>query len=369
MLPSFEETNSPGYDDVFNSEEKPLSAFKILGQFLFGNDKDIEINNSLKNNHLMDIFIEINAGYKLNKTQDKEFIYKLLVSLNKNAELFEFMISNECKIPDKYMIIALLHVNCGIVLEHKINENLLVGTYFEKSPQTWNYYHDRLEDPIFQRDLFESWFNLLKSGAKSKIINLFRDNQSIEKFVTTKIVYPVRCFGEKLFAQATIDEYTKCLQLLKKYPKNLEMNNEINTLDLLTILEKRGYKRQGTTNIDLLIRDDIPLIFQNIIKEIKNTYTDINKDINFLSIEDQVIAEKLYTIRIPEILKQYTAIHVHSREQMLHETREENAGEILFITLNDIKEIFVKFTDEINQSKIKNLSIQQKYIREIKNKM
>lgn len=163
------------------------------------------------------------------------------------------------------------------------------------------------------------------------------------------------------------DNYQNKIQEIiqkKLLSKKDEILRKIKSIHGDQILEKKINHSIHSSNIS--VKQELPTQAQNIIKNINEKYDNFNKSNINQETRDEL--KKLYEIRIPEILKKFLVIDKEYRIE-LKNVQGKNAQELMLESLKNIEDILDKKLIEINESRLSDLSVTQRYTSAIKNKM
>lgn len=399
-FPSFEDTNSPGYDEAFNKpqgDKSFLRLFKSIGKEQVQKNKDKNLNSHIYNSEFHLVFEAINNGAVLTQKQDKAFTEKLILQIYNNFGLFEHTLTygKQETIPDIYLIKAMFHASHSFgfdIYSYLISEEYSKN-YPCKFPLTKNLYEEKLNDNGFKRQVFEYWSGLLKDAINHNITYSGDESNKFyllpHNFYEKVIEKPVMMLKELLFETATREEYLDILVTLRKYPKTFKgipsslvayVNQEspwLHARNLPYTIEKNNYfygskklvqknmvEEISLTNKELMLPKDSQVILNNI----QNIFKDLYKDYSLLTHEDQFTVKNIYENRLPELINNFSEIK-HEYRDNINSITDKNANELLNESLKNIEDMVIIVLDNLNQTKIINLSTSQKYISAIKNKM
>ena len=399
-LPSFEETNSPGYDEVFNKPKEDrsfLGLFKSIGKERIQKNKNKDLSSHIYNSEFHLVFDALNNGTVLTPKQDKIFTEKLVFQIYNNFGLFEHALTygKQETIPDIYLIKAMFHAShsFGFDIYNYLISDEYSKTYPCKFPLTKSLYEEKLNDNSFKRKVFEYWSGLLKEAVNHNITYSGDESNKFyllpHNFYEKVIEKPVMMLKEVLFETASREEYLDTLITLRKYPKTFKgipsslvayVNQEspwLHARNLPYTIEKNNYfyasKKSLQKNMvnDLSLSNKeviIPQDCQVILNSIQAIFKDLNKDYNLLTPEDQFIVKNLYENRLPELINNFGEIKDEYRSN-INSITDKNANELLNESLKNIEEMAKFVLGNLNDTKLLNLSTTQKYISAIKNKM
>lgn len=398
-FPSFEETNSPGYDEALhNTEQKKsfLGIFKSISKNKISVNKDKSLDSYISTSQFHLVFAALNNGAALTSKQDKMFTEALVSEVYNNFGLFEHTLTygKQDTIPDRYLIKAIFHAS------HNFNYSIYNYIALEqcltvcKFPLTKSLYQERFQDDNFKRQIFDYWSESLNNVINHKINYCANENTKNfyilpHEFYEKVIENPVMMLKEILFEKATREEYLNSLIALRKYPKDFQgISNKLvayvkqespwlKARNLPYTIEKNNFfnnsikslQQNSIIDISLGKKDDtLPKESKIILNNIQTIFTQLNKDYNLLTPEDQFIIKNIYENRLPELIKNFEDIKKEYRDNM-NSITDKNANELLIESLKSIEDMTLIVLDNLNEKKILNLSTTQKYISAIKNKM
>lgn len=163
----------------------------------------------------------------------------------------------------------------------------------------------------------------------------------------------------KIFApyQKTVQELIRNNLVNKKN----EVLKKIKSLNGDQILEQKINTSIHSANIS--VKQELPQEAQQVIKNINEKYDNI---INCsMSPEDTEELKKLYEMRVPEILKKFLVIDKQYRIE-LKNIQGKNAQELMLESLKNIEHIFEAKLIEVNENRLSDLSVTQRYTSAIK---
>ena len=250
MLPSFEETNNPGYDEAFKTSDakQSLSLFKALGSSLgklFGNtpkenpyslyspeqqeairEISVKVDEFLDKNMISTVCDLRTNGYPLNQKQEKIFEQKMNEK-SSGQEAFQFLtelIRQGNVIEDRYLINALFFDQAQAQrvtesLETSPNEqNRQAASEALKSfyPELFEIYMEKMKDTDFTDKLFPKWKQLSEDLAYGRV--QFSEEYPGDKAFEDMIARPLYRFSyhELLFRNIGTSEYNEVIANLKK---------------------------------------------------------------------------------------------------------------------------------------------------------
>lgn len=145
--------------------------------------------------------------------------------------------------------------------------------------------------------------------------------------------------------------------------KKNEVLRKIKSISGDQILEKKINNSIHTSNIS--VKQELPIEAQNIITSINEKYANVcNSNIRE---EDNFELKKLYEVRLPEILKKFLVIDKEYRIE-LKNIQGKNAQELMLESLKNIEDILEAKLIEVNENRLSDLSVTQRYTSAIKTK-
>lgn len=337
-----------------------------------------KFNKAIKNQDMKAALTFIIEGYKTSLSQDIKMFE--LIDNNNIFEIMDQLTQQNLIIPDKYLALASIYWNSeysydiGHGTENKISE---IKKYFYLS----NLYKEKVTQQSYGRTLFVEWRRLFKDMTlettqyrdKDNNSKFYYEPHSYEEYVIEKTAYSL-C--NVMFKQATTEEILNTILQCQYYPKKPKAVEEIDKL--YNIQNSRHYAVQYLSswlsenalpltldkkvNIVNIITNEIPLISQGVINEIKIFYIEINNDKKLLELQDRFLFEKLYNQRLPELLNDYQIIDKNYTD--MKNKNSKSANELLYSSLLEINAIFENFNKKINIKKIENLSFNLKITKE-----
>lgn len=220
-------------------------------------------------------------------------------------------------------------------------------------------------------ELFIKYSNhLLKADS---LENALQSINKIENNVIEKCRKVASCHRGEYFAsnkanlktvsyRETIDNIQEIFQEKLSLEKD-EFVNKIKQVNGNKVLEK---KIKSSINASLIsVKMELPISVQPLLKDINNKYNLMQDNI----ISAQLIEiNNLYENRLPEILKKFLVIDKEYRTE-LKNIQGKNAEQLMVESLNNIVDIFDKKLEEVNQERLSDLSVTQRYTQSIKQKM
>lgn len=361
-----------------------------------------QVNDFLRQDMLEFVFELTQKGYPLNEQQQAIFHRKMTkISLHSPNDFFESLLKKGYTIEDQYLVNSFFSYqgvyNWSCIHsekfreEHKnkaVNENLL------------HLLVEKIQDPTFSRLAFDTWQVMIKNMVHEKVV--YNDNFSGTDYVQSYINVPVNSYinenGNFLFLQCSFDEYVKSLSLLQQIPTVKTAQQRVGNFkayesDIEFVI--KSLKNNMNTNIQQQINDwkeetselfsnevlikntiqntiqiakhidlrDIPQEVQIMIKHIKELHAMI--DMDKLDRDQQTDIKKLSEKKIPDILQKYLSIHPDYRTTLTNSSGK-NAQELMITSLKDIEEIMTSAITYQEENKLKDLSVQHRLTKEIK---
>lgn len=343
---------------------------------LFINEEKNKFNKAIKNKDIKSAFTVIIEGYKTNKEQDIK-----LFELIENNEIFEIMesLTKEGKIiPDKYLALASIYWNSKYFWD--IGYGTERGEKSNDYPNISSVYAEKVKNSEYARVLFVEWSLLFKDMVEEK--TKYRDSKNTSSFyfppheyeeqVIEKTAYSL---GNIMFKEATKEEIIEIILSCQKYPKKPKAGEDIERL--YNIQNSRYYDVQyfsswlsenalsltlEKTKKDLILDKSIPLVSQGIINEIKIFHNEIEINKKLLEPQDQMLYEKLFEVRLIELLNDYQEINKEFLE--IKNKNEQSPDNLLYTSLLEIRDMFENLNEKVNIKKIEELSFNVKLTRE-----
>lgn len=342
---------------------------------LFINEEKNKFNKAIKSKNIKSAFTVITDGYQTNKEQDMK-----LFELIENSEIFEVMedlVKEGKTIPDKNLALASIYWNSKYFLEigHGTTNNQK-SKYFYLDIL----YEEKINDPQYARLLFVEWSLLFKDMVEEK--TKYRDNKNTSNFYYSPHDYEEQIIeqtayslGKVMFKEATKEEIIEIILSCQNYPKKPKAKTEVERL--YNIQNSRYYDVQyfsswlsenalsltlEKTKKDLILDKSIPLVSQGIINEIKIFHNEIEINKNLLEPQDQMLYEKLFEVRLIELLNDYQEINKEFLE--IKNKNEQSPDNLLYTSLLEIRDMFENLNEKVNIKKIEELSFNVKLTRE-----
>lgn len=357
-----------------------------------------QLHTHLENTeHIGDIFTALNEGATITPKQEKYITIVVVEELRRtsfNFDLFEKILTKGIVIPLKYLALASLYCCPSFMLYVKGNNEQTSLRY----TRVKRLYSEKIKTDEFKSILFSEWKKIIDSIVDNSMqYQTIKHTTSFYQMPHTLfedvVRYPVTEFNQILFEQANEKDYLDVLIKLTNYPRVFSKIDNIDTnyfkqesayyeaIHLSKIIEensqfyhmKRNQSQRKTKEQKIEekignVTPELPLYCQGILNEIKLLFTEIKKDKQLLNSDEIFNAENLYIVRLPEVLSKYNNIN-QSYLIDNNSTQNKTTDELLYDSLLQIQNIYENLLSSINEVKIKNLSIQQKYIQEIKNRM
>ena len=153
--------------------------------------------------------------------------------------------------------------------------------------------------------------------------------------------------------------------LLEQYFSN-DIKNMLDTTKGLysnNYLEEKAIKTNQTLSQNYKV-SNLPKDTQNIIQEIQSVHTHLQIDKSNLN-EDQVfLIDNLFDKRIPEVLQTYFSINEDYRTNMKNRDGK-NAQDLMNDSLLNFKNKLTQTLDDVNQNKLSQLSVSNRYSKKI----
>lgn len=341
---------------------------------LFYNEQKQKFNKAIKDQNMKLALSTIIDGYKTSMKQDMKMFE--LVDTNDIFSVMDNLIKEGKEIPNKYLALTSIYWNSNYVWDighgtaHNSNQSkyIYLGTVYEK----------KVKEPEYCQVLLKEWKRLFKDMIKQSTV--YRSEKNISKFYYTPHDYEELVIERSayslckiMFSQAKKDEIIEIILNCKKYPKIPYANKEID----------RRYNRQNSRYYDVqyfsawlsenalpLTRInnnqeqtyiEIPIVSQGLLNEIKLFYEEINSNKKLLEPENKLLFEKLYTQRLPELLNHYQNI---DKKYNMTNRNNQNADELLYNSLLEVRTIFERFNNELDIKKIEKFSLNIKITKE-----
>lgn len=333
-----------------------------------------QFNTAIKEQNLKAALSTIIEGYESNISQDIK-----MFELIDTSDIFEVLneLAQEGKnIPDKYLALTSIYWNA------KYFWDIGHGTSYTKENSPYPYlsklYQEKINNPQYARVLFTEWKRLFSEMITEK--TPYRSDTNTSAFYTWPHDYEENVIertafslSNVMFKEAKKEEILEIMSSCQYYPKKPYGATEIDKM--YNKQNSRYYDVQYLSSWlsenalpltlnkkEISLNMEVPLVSQGLIKEIKLYYTEIEKDKSLLEPQDNMLFEKLFEQRLPELLKEYQSVdknyhHLKNKDNL-------SADELLYNSLLEMRSIFEDFTKKINDKKIEDLSFNVKLTRE-----
>lgn len=405
-----------------DSSQKKLSFFKVLGEkvgrfFGFGEaykqrrELDATVESLISNGMLFKVIELQQQGYQLRDKLKNSFSGKMIETINNSPlSLFENILRKGWKIEDDYLLLFSFTEHGVSVLPQNT-----IGT--TKYPLISALMQEKLADKEFKNKLFTTWKTALNELANTKPWSIVFQSD-IEKFEKRYEVVKNGnnyAFTGVVFTEVSLPDYLACMDDLNKIVTKCqklksvlkEKNQSINkhgqkyvqfSYTLKTLAESMAEKmddryskdfsklesslpkveNQGTTNeinkinpvtgenSQTLKIEDLPSSAQKLIAQINNHYENTQQNIQRVSESEALDIQNMTQKRVPEILHKYLNIDEEYRHTLFN-VQGKNAETLMIESLENIEHILDNVVKNINQSKIQDLSVTQRYTKDVRN--
>jgi hypothetical protein len=189
---------------------------------------------------------------------------------------------------------------------------------------------------------------ILQNKTKSELIHFISEMEDL-------------CYYEK---QSSRDKeiykiFKQIIPFLKEKGLDIAEKEMVQELEL----SKKSLKAKILKNIiNEEKKIEIPENITKVIHHLDMLYQEI--DIQNLTEEQKFNMQNLFQKRIPEIIQKYLSIAPEYR-LTLKNNKGQNAEEIMFLSLDEIGNKLLNLQKEINENKLKDLTIKHQYVKEM----
>lgn len=383
--------------NIHKNNEKQMSLFKKLGSyvetmisFTYMNSKERTsqktINTLIDNGMLGNVLQIISDGYILKgnlATKFEEKMYELIHTEKEGLNLLEKLLREEVQIEPKFLIELSLHKE-----GHKAYEEIIGYKFEVQYPNIAEKITTCLKNEDFKRSLFIYWQNQLNTSVN---ILLNKKNNSNYEHHYDKITY-YNMYNNNLktiFSGASLEESLESINQILKYSKDIvnfesslkgkkaeifKAKYELKAMvapilnhvasDLITLTTER--KTQKKKIVDAIMVDkSLPESAEKIVNKINMYYMKMKDNAYIMDEIEKNDMENIMNKRLVETLDTYWSIDKKCRNTMKN-IQGKTAEELLLQSLNNIREVLLKMIENINENKLRSLSINQRHTETIK---
>lgn len=289
------------------------------------------------------------AKYKAEKIKEKEFINTLFDLWYEMGEKHLNDIEKHVTNKTKFLFFEInksksrLKKDIKTFMEYKFQEHIYEGEYFFNIPFKHSQVSSQLSiDKILNaKKLIQRHQKITERlnymGNELKILN-----QNAINFLIEKIEVVIK------------DHYTN------KSSDLMEDFNGIKNDQYIDKLVTRNISKNIDKNIDKNLIENLPNEAIKIIEEIKRRSAELSK--KEINEETKEMINFLWKDKLPEIIKKYLNIDNEYREK-LKSVQGKNAQQLMIESLNVIKESLEHIEQDINEENLKDLSVQNRYLK------